>query len=481
MTNSEDIKIQVELKNITNMTTFSNFQQNSIKPADSNVAPGVITKNVVNPIKEAFSSGMSQAGQALTSKPSFENTLKLGSGLATAITSPLAPIFKPTVGAATGALSDKISDIPAVQKFAMSPAGQTASRVAEDTGNAANIAGTVAGGMEVAGKVSNIWDKAYATPTEAVSSRTADATPAYDKNLVGQNVKTPEGNIAPRVNEGQGITGKRTITTSASEAQSGQELSNLPNYPDKGTALEKGQAVEKGINQEAESMRSGLKTEDTTNPLDVVSEKAKMSNLITKSLPEDIQAKIGILSPEENAMLKGMQEKVGAPQPEGGKFDLKTPGEVPNLPKTAAGRYYAKVLDSLNEYDGTREGKLNLRQAIDQAYKSEGGKYAYGSDSQNALQEVHTEIRNAINKDLGESTQNTDTQTSLQKQTNLYRAKDVLDTKAQAEASSQIGRFYQNHPLLHRLATREFLGTAAKLTGTAALTAYITKVLSGKQ
>lgn len=346
---------------------------------------------------------------------------------------------------------------------------------------------------ETAKNVSNIWQKAYSTGEEgaltansgtAVSSRVADATPAYDKSLVGENVKNPEGKIVPRVNEGTGLGGQRTVTTSASEAQSGQELNNLKNYPDNGTALEKSQAVGKGINTEAESMRSGLQAEDKTNPLDTNAEKIKISELVRQNLPEDIQAKVGVNTPEENSMLKGMSEKAGSPIPEGGKYDLRAPGETPNFPKTAAGNYYSKVMDSLNEYDGTREGKLNLRQAIDSAYESARGKLAWGSDSQNALDEVNTSIRDSLNKDLAATTEDTDTQASLKKQTNLYRAKDVLNSKAQAEAPSEIGRFFQQHPILHRLATREFMRSATSIitagAGVGILTKLITDSLKGK-
>jgi len=132
---------------------------------------------------------------------------------------------------------------------------------------------------------------------------------------------------------------------------------------------------------------------------------------------------------------------------------------------------YQAVLDATDKYNGSRVGKLDLRQAIDSAYENARGKLAWGSDTQNALDETHTEIRDGLNKDLAQTTKNTDTQASLAKQSKLYRAKDVLDQKAAAEATSKTGRFLQNHPqarFLGRFAERRGLSTALQATGAAA-------------
>lgn len=82
-----------------------------------------------------------------------EAALKIGSGLASVISSPLAPVMKP-VSAAINKIGDQVSNIPAVQTFANSKAGQVTSRVAEDVSNAGNIAGTITG----LGKVPTVVD-----------------------------------------------------------------------------------------------------------------------------------------------------------------------------------------------------------------------------------------------------------------------------------------------------------------------------------
>lgn len=273
------------------------------------------------------------------------------------------------------------------------------------------------------------------------SSRMADATPNYNKKMVSDYTKNSEGKTVPRVNEGTGITGKRTVNASKAETEAGGELAKLKNYPDKGTFLQKTQAVHDSISSEAENMRSGLQAEDKATPLDAEAEKAKVASLVKSNLPKDIQEKLGYLSPEQEAKLtpaaKQYREAMIAQQEE-------------TLPKTAAGRYYQQTLDALQDYDGTREGKLNLRQTIDNAYKNARGKLAFGTDSQNALDETNSDIRTALNKDLKATTQNTDTQASLDKQSRLYRAHDVLSDKASEEDVSELGRFFDAHPGLSR-------------------------------
>lgn len=474
------------------MTSFSSYAQNN-PVADNSPGPGFFAKNVVNPIKSAFSSGINQiqqgasqigSGQGNPIVQGTEGALKIGAGLVGAVSSPLAPVVQRPLGAAVNATGNEIAQIPAVQNFATTPAGQTTVRVAGDLSNAGAVAGGILGAGQLEGPTGNIWDKVNGTPTDTLASRVSDATPNYKQVLKSEditgNVTNAQGESVPRVNEGVGVGKKSTITPSASETDQGTTLNDLPNYPDRGTYLQKAQAVNKGISTEAEGMRAGLQAEDKTSPLDTEAEKSKIQNLVKSNLPEEIHSKLGVLSPEDESMLKGMNKKVGQPNPKGG-FDLSQPGDRTALPKTAANKFYQKVLDATKNYDGTREGKLDLRQAIDVAYEQEGGKYAHGSDAQNSLYETHSDIRDSLNKDLAETTKNTDTQASLKKQSNLYRTKDVLRGKAVDEARTTIGRFFQNHPILHRLVTRDALRVLGTASGAGIATSFITKLLQGKE
>lgn len=336
------------------------------------------------------------------------------------------------------------------------------------------IGGGVTGGVLGAGQ--NVWERAYGTPAGG-TARVTDATPQLSqlKDQTG-TITNPQGETVNRVNEGEGLTGKRTVNESKSEAANNAELENLPNYPRNGTDLQKAQAVNSGIATEAESMRGGLQAEDKATPLDAKTEKAKIEDLVKSNLPKDIQDKIGYVGKDNPLSSLGIKD---VPQTDLNKALQQMQSEG-NMPKTAAGRFYQQILDELKNYSGTREGKLDLRQAIDTAYEKARGKLAWGSSDQNALDEVNTSIRDSLNKDLADTTKNTDTQASLGKQSRLYRAKDVIAQRANKEAASTIGRFFQEHPLLRRLATRDFLSGAAKLTGVSAATTYVINSLRGK-
>lgn len=128
----------------------------TVAPAPEAPAPTIakptVVADAVGAIKDQASGGADQmkeaAGEIKNGEgiiPAVESGLKYESGLASIVTSPLAPLFAP-VKAAVGAIADKVSDIPAVQKFAMSDAGKTTARVAGDLANAGNIAGSIAGG-----------------------------------------------------------------------------------------------------------------------------------------------------------------------------------------------------------------------------------------------------------------------------------------------------------------------------------------------
>lgn len=107
-----------------------------------------LVKGTTDEISGAFQGGVNKfkegLGEASSGKFPIEPALKMGAGAIEAGISPLAPIFSP-IGKGVNAIVDKISDIPQVQKFAQSKAGQTTSRIAEDVTNASTIAGGVAG------------------------------------------------------------------------------------------------------------------------------------------------------------------------------------------------------------------------------------------------------------------------------------------------------------------------------------------------
>lgn len=156
-------------------------------------AQNFLIDKVGTPIKNAITGGASQIKSAMDEPPSlnpiksFERTGEMLSGAANIIQAPLVPITQPTIGAATNAIANKISDNPQVQQFANSPAGQMTSRIARDVGNFANAAGTVVGVGEGIVKVtgSNVWERAYAPKTGSYDTNLANATAANNQAGVG--------------------------------------------------------------------------------------------------------------------------------------------------------------------------------------------------------------------------------------------------------------------------------------------------------
>lgn len=143
------------------MASFQTYTQSN--PTPSAPQPGFFA-GIKNSIGNAFNSGISQFKQGLTAQPSANpltelgNTLKMGSGLATAVTSPISgPLGDFANQNAVQPIANSISDNPSVQNFAMSGAGQATANVAEGVANAANIFGTVAGGDAAAGKVNELF------------------------------------------------------------------------------------------------------------------------------------------------------------------------------------------------------------------------------------------------------------------------------------------------------------------------------------
>lgn len=132
----------------------------------------------------------------------FEGALSVGSGIASTITSPLAPLFAP-ISAGINAVADKVSDIPAVQKFAMSGAGQTTARVAQDLSNAGNIAGTILGVDQVAKGVPKIAEKTANTIGDMGQSMGQRFSGPSDDAIVSSYTKAVKPTMAGKVGPGQ--------------------------------------------------------------------------------------------------------------------------------------------------------------------------------------------------------------------------------------------------------------------------------------
>lgn len=142
-------------------------------------------------VREAFDAGVSQmkkgfeqAEQATNPLEAVESGITFGAGAIGSAFSPLAPVTKPTIGKAIEYTSEKISDIPAVQKFATTKAGETTARVAENVANLSTIAGTAAGFVQ-APKVGG----AFVSGARGVTSKVGK-TAEYAKSVTRDVVPT---------------------------------------------------------------------------------------------------------------------------------------------------------------------------------------------------------------------------------------------------------------------------------------------------
>lgn len=147
-------------------------------------------------IAQPFIDKGTQQAQGIKETPAQAalGALKVGSGIASVVSSPFAELFKP-VGAAVNALTDKISDIPQVQKFAQSPAGEATSAVAEPLAEAGNIAGTITGAEElpkIPSKVSSVFSSAK----EALTNPEPTIAPSAETPVKAPVVPAPT--VAPK-------------------------------------------------------------------------------------------------------------------------------------------------------------------------------------------------------------------------------------------------------------------------------------------
>ncbi len=157
--------------------------------------PEITTNDIFNkPIQDAFSSGVNQTKQGFQEAQNatnpgqlLEGGLATAAGAANTVLSPFAPITAP-IGKAINWLGDKIGNIPAVQRFAMSKTGQNVARGAQDVANVTTVGGALTGlkgGAEVAPQVAD-------TAVQGVK--------ALDTKL-GNIAPTPEQSFQSNVNK----------------------------------------------------------------------------------------------------------------------------------------------------------------------------------------------------------------------------------------------------------------------------------------
>lgn len=185
-----------------------------------------------NMFSRAFKGGIEQTKQGYQQAKNAKNPLellrggtKLAAGAINTALTPFAPVGE-AVGAGVNAVSNKISDIPAVQKFAQTGAGQVVAGGAEDVQNLATITGAIAGGMKTPKIAKSVGE--ISKPVVAGTGRTLKAVgegsygittpPSEGTARALQTYKESTPNLATRIKNT--ITGeiKNKPTTEANTA-----------------------------------------------------------------------------------------------------------------------------------------------------------------------------------------------------------------------------------------------------------------------
>lgn len=236
-------------------------------------------------------------------------------------------------------------------------------------------------------------------------------TPEYKTSSTAQRSKLIDEKVGgqPRVQEGSLIKG-RVVTPNALEKEAARELSSLAGYTPKATYLDTHNLIETEILTRARALETSLKNENILVP--------------KKEIVSTVRDAINTV-PEESLLLQ--------------KSD------------PAIGNYIRVVENAAAKNDGTLKGVLDVRKAMDAAYKNARGKLAYNDEKLASLDEVHQAGRDSLTKYLIDHAKNTDVKAALRGQWNLYRADDVILPKAAKEAGTIIERgveFAKEHPIV---------------------------------
>lgn len=172
-----------------------------------------------------ISEGMADIGKGAPGKNPIvggvENALKVGSGVASVVTAPLAPLFKPLSNIISD-LGNKIGENKSVQEFANSKAGETTSRVAEDLSNAGNIAGTILGADQAVKAAPKAYDAAgdymknvHDSVSNLLESKTPAKTIEDNSNKLSslENIRAKAATGDLPLMDGKGVVSKQTQTS----------------------------------------------------------------------------------------------------------------------------------------------------------------------------------------------------------------------------------------------------------------------------
>jgi hypothetical protein len=148
---------------------------------------------------------------------------------------------------------------------------------------------------------------------------------------------------------------------------------------------------------------------------------------------------------------------------------LKNPASVTSDGTAVTDGVINKALDALANNDQTAAGVLQARRDFDSEISRFKGENVFDPALENPISEAVRQARQGMNNLVAQAVPNADVLSSLQKQSNLYRAMDAIETKGGAEGKNVITRMGQKAASLIPAKTilgKIGVGTAAA-TGTA--------------
>lgn len=308
---------------------------------------------------------------------------------------------KPINSVVTG-LSDKIANIPSLQKFAME--NPNAEEVISDLINVVGSAYSPQTAKGISKVTQPVAGEILQTAGQALQSGTDDAISSARLTAV-QKLLQPVENKASRLDavsrtQEKGILGSKVVEPTAREIDMVSDIVEIPNVNPKGTFQSNFNAT-KEYNFE---LAKQLENEIASN------------NFLIPRKETIARLNKAVATLEESPVIVGDAQKTAQRLIDGAK-------------------------KFINESDGTASGVLEARKKYDKWVVSQKPK-AYDANTENAFTIANREVRSTLNDILAEKAPNVDVKGSLQKQSRIYDALDILQEKAASEGKNKITRAF---------------------------------------
>ena len=330
------------------------------------------------------------------------------------------------IGKGVKDVANRISDIPAVQKYAQTPVSKNLERdIRAFNQYLVLLAPSSKGTSDVLGKISStVGDVAEMSGKKTLSTLRSKFVRDLTRPEQTNKIKLME---VPRTREvGRGPFRKNIIDPSLKEANITKEVLKIPKIGRHNTFQRNYNIISSFNKKEAEKLVTLMKENDFIYPRQ---ELASRLNETRKVL-------------SENPLLVGDAGKT-------------------------ANKMINKVEQMVNEAPAKGSNLLEIRKNYDNWIQSQKGQNIFDPKNENALSIANREIRRTINNFLDEKATKVSLKDSLRKQSNLYGALENIAPKAAKEANSAIGRLFQKSLKIMRLKnlTVEQMGTLIGVAG----------------